>query len=209
MNRDVLETNWTQVREFLRDKFSNLTEEDIRQINGRYDQLVAKLQQKYGYTRDEAEERIRNWNFERERGERYVREAPRATYAREGSARETRKGEEYDWSWLRWLAIGLPLLLLGAYLFTPAARVPQEPMMTQERLIIETPADRTISNGIRNFLITQQNMGLEMNNVLITSRNGVVTLSGTVSNAASRNAIEDAAANFAGVRQVINNLQIR
>ncbi|CDR33228.1 CsbD family protein [Criblamydia sequanensis] len=46
MNKDLFESQWSQIKPILRDKWSNLTDEDIRQINGRYDQLIAKIQQR-------------------------------------------------------------------------------------------------------------------------------------------------------------------
>jgi uncharacterized protein YjbJ (UPF0337 family) len=199
MNRDVLETQWPQIRDMLKEKFSNLTEEDIRQINGRYDQLVAKLQQKYGYSREEAEERIRNWNFDRFAGQK------NQAYRQEQQV--SRKDESS--SMLPWLlAIGVPLLLLGAY-FLGTDRTPTDNRSTpvmQEQAIIETPADRAISNELRNSL-TQQNLFTQ--NVQITTRNGIVTLSGTVPSREASINIESAAEDMTGVRQVINNLQIR
>jgi uncharacterized protein YjbJ (UPF0337 family) len=202
MNRDVLETQWPQIRDMLKEKFSNLTEDDIRQINGRYDQLVAKLQQKYGYSREEAEERIRNWNFDR-----FAK--PRAQNYREEQQVNRRSEDNSDW--LKWLlALGIPLLLIGSY-FLGTDRTPTTTRTTpanQEQAIIETPADRAISNELRNTL-AQQNLFSEMQNVQITTRNGIVTLSGTVSSREASNNIESAAQDVSGVRQVINNLQVR
>lgn len=225
MNRDVLETNWAQIREILSEKFSNLSDEDIRQINGRYDQLVTKLQQKYGYTREEAEERIRDLNFDRFSGvrgqgqgqtfrgegvrdERFTN--PRAQGYR-GDERMRR--EEDSSSVLKWLlALGIPLLLLASY-FLGTARNPDNtttytPATTQEQTISQTPADRVISNGIRNALLSQ-NMASDIQNVQVAANNGVVTLSGTVPSREVRDSIATTAQNFSGVRQVINNIQIR
>jgi uncharacterized protein YjbJ (UPF0337 family) len=208
MNREVLENQWVQVREIIRDKFPNLTDEDIRQINGRYDQLVAKLQQKYGYSREEAEERIRTWNFDRFAAQREREPSMREDkYYREERARR----KEDTWSPLTWLlALGIPLLLLGAYFFGTARNQETTPPTTiREQTFAETPADRAISNGLRNAMIMQLNMPNETQNVQITTRNGVVTLSGTVPNREIRDAIENTAENYTGVRQVINNLQVR
>jgi uncharacterized protein YjbJ (UPF0337 family) len=199
MNRDVLETQWPQVREILSEKFSNLTEEDIRQINGRYDQLVAKLQQKYGYSREEAEERIRSWNFDRTTN-------PRGQVVREDRLRK----EEDSSSILKWLlAIGLPLLLLGAYFFNTARTPENTTTGVNQEQIAETPADRTISSGLRNSFLTQQNLASELQNVQITTHDGVVTLSGFVSNREVRDSLVNSAQNFSGVTRVINNLQVR
>lgn len=202
MNKDLLETQWPQIREILSEKFSNLTEDDIRQINGRYDQLVAKLQQKYGYSREEAEERIRAWNFDRFA-------SSRGKVVQDERVRK----EDDNSSILKWLlAIGIPLVLLGLYFFS-GNRAPEttttSPTFNQEQTVVETPADRVISNGVRNALISQQNLASDVQNVQITTHNGVVTLSGFVPTRDVRDSIVNTAQNYAGVRQVINNIQIR
>lgn len=210
MNREVLETNWSQVREILRDKFSDLTEEDIRQINGRYDQLVAKLQQKYGYTREEAEERIRSWNFDRS--------APRGQVIRDERMRmreENVRKEEDSSSIFKWLlGLGIPLLLLGAYFLSTDRtdemnRTTTTPANTQQQVVIESPADRAISNSIRNAFLSQQVTAAELQNVQIATNNGIVTLNGFVSSPEMKDFLGTTARNFAGVRQVNNNLQVR
>lgn len=214
MNKEVLESQWLQVREILREKFSNLTEDDIRQINGRYDQLVDKLQQKYGYSREEAEDRIRNWNFDRfasakdptYRDDRLMRED--RTY------REDKSRKMEDNTALKWLlGLGIPLLLLGTYFWSTQreTNTTTNPTMYEQNTM-ETAGDQAITTSLRNALTStsgQSWAASEYRNVLITSRNGVVTLSGTVPNSETRDTIANTARNLSGVRQVINNLQIR
>lgn len=207
MNKEVLESQWVQIQDLLSEKFSNLTEEDIRQINGRYDQLVAKLQQKYGYTREEAEEKIRSLNFDRFT-------APRSHISREQTViREEPVRREQNSSFYKWLfGLGIPLLLLGSFfLGTRTPDVTTTPVVTQEQMIAETPADRVITTGLRNTLLAQQqqNPTLAMQNIQITTHNGVVTLSGTASSADMRDLIGTTAQNFTGVRQVINHIEVK
>lgn len=201
MNKDVLESQWTQIREILNEKFTNLTEEDIRQINGRYDQLVAKLQQKYGYSREEAEDRIRNWNFDR------------FAATHKTNMRDTRGMKEADTSSLyKWLlGLGIPLLLLGAwFLSTRPTEEVREPTVNREQtMMMETPADRAMSASLRNTFLSQPNLAPAMRNVQIMTNNGIVTLSGTVSSAEMRDSLVNAAQNFAGVEQVINRIEVR
>ncbi len=206
MNRDVLESQWTQIREILREKFSNLTEDDIRQINGHYDQLVSKLQQKYGYSREEAEDRIRSWNFDR------FAASPRASAVKEDKYyQESKVGKEDNSSFLKWLlGLGIPILLLGLYFFSPVrTETNSSPVVNQDQVITETPADRAISTDLRNAFIAQNINGSELQNIQITTHSGVVTLSGTVPNNEIRNVIVSTAQGFPGVRQVVNNLQTR
>lgn len=211
MNRNTLESQWTQIRDLLRENFNNLTEEDIRQINGQYDRLVAKLQQKYGYTMEEAEQKIRNLNIDRFastagargqplREDRYVR--------REEDLRREERGNSSILKWL--LALGIPIILIGAYLLSN--RTPEttrSPNFAQEQTIFETPADRAISNNLRSILFSQNINPADLQNVQITTSNGIVTLNGFVPNRQTSNIIENTAQNFAGVRQVNNNLEIR
>lgn len=205
MNKNVLESQWVQIRELLREKFSYLTEDDIRQINGRYDELVAKLQQKYGYSKEEAEERIRNWNFDRFA-------APKSQAVREDMTINERERPIKDRSSIyKWiLGIGIPLLLLGAYFSTMRTpEVARSPVATQEQMVIETPADQLLSNDLRNLLLSQQDLAGVMQNVQISTNNGIVTLSGTVPNREARNLIIHTTQNFTGVRQVVDHLEIR
>ncbi len=204
MNKNVLESQWVQVRELLREKFSYLTEDDIRQINGRYDELVAKLQQKYGYTKEEAEERIRNWNFDRF-------SAPRGQVVREDTMIKEKEPIRNDSSIYKWLlGLGIPLLLLASYFLTMRTpEVTRSPVVTQEQVALETPTDQLLSNDLRNVLLSQQNLAGAMQNVQITTNNGIVTLSGTVPNRDARNLIINTTQNFAGVRQVVDHLEIR
>lgn len=209
MNKEVLESQWMQIRDILKEKFSNLTEEDIRQINGQYDQLVDKLQQKYGYSHQEAEERIRNWNFDR------FATHSRDTVARENKPyrEEIRKNE--DNSALKWLlGIGIPLLLLGAYFFSTTAdrtATPTYTNQTAEQTVANTSAaDRILSTNIRNSLISEYNLDPStLQNLQITTQNGIVTLSGNVPSQEISNVIANTARNQTGVKQVINNLRIQ
>jgi uncharacterized protein YjbJ (UPF0337 family) len=202
MNRELLETQWPQVREILREKFSNLSEEDIRQINGRYDQLVTKIQQKYGYSREEAEERIRNWNFDR-------LATPRSQTIRE---ERVRKEEDTTSSYMWFLAIGIPLILLASYFLFNNAKSPEEtqpPLVNQEQVVAEAPADRAISNGLRDAFLAQPTLVSQIQNIQITTHNGVVTLSGFTTSKEMSDRLVNVAQHYAGVKQVVNDLQIK
>lgn len=207
MNRDILESQWSQIRDILSEKFSNLTDEDIKQINGQYDRLVAKLQQKYGYSREEAEERIKNWNFDR------FANVQRAQTARENKAfHEEKMRKDEGSSILPWLlALCLPLLLLAAYFYGPTGTTttPTTTTVTEERIMIETPADHSISSNLRNALMSQGGMISELRNIQIVTNNGVVTLSGTVSNSQVRDFAGNLAQRFAGVKEVVNNIKVQ
>jgi uncharacterized protein YjbJ (UPF0337 family) len=55
MNEDRLKGDWKQVKGKAKEKWGELTDDDLDQIDGKKDQLVGKLQERYGYAKDEAE----------------------------------------------------------------------------------------------------------------------------------------------------------
>ena len=54
MNRDVLEGKWLQLKGNIKQQWGRLTDDELDQINGRYEELVGKIQERYGYSREEA-----------------------------------------------------------------------------------------------------------------------------------------------------------
>jgi len=55
MNKDIFEGKWKEMRGQVREWWGKLTDDDLEQAGGKADQLIALLQQKYGYTREKAE----------------------------------------------------------------------------------------------------------------------------------------------------------
>ena len=55
MNKDILEGKWKQVRGEAKSWWGKLTDDDLDRAAGKADQLVGLLQEKYGYTRQQAE----------------------------------------------------------------------------------------------------------------------------------------------------------
>ena len=58
MNDDILQGNWKQVRGTVKEWWGKLTDDDLDMINGKRDQLVGRLQVRYGYTKDEAQREV-------------------------------------------------------------------------------------------------------------------------------------------------------
>ena len=56
MNWDTIQDQWTQFKGQVKEKWGDLTDDDLDVIDGKKDQLVGKLQERYGYERDEAEQ---------------------------------------------------------------------------------------------------------------------------------------------------------
>jgi uncharacterized protein YjbJ (UPF0337 family) len=55
MNWDVAKGNWKQMKGQIRQKWGKLTDDDLELIGGKKDELVGRLQERYGYEKDEAE----------------------------------------------------------------------------------------------------------------------------------------------------------
>ena len=56
MNKDISEGNWKEMRGQVKEWWGKLTDDDLEQAAGNGEQIVGLLQQKYGYTRQRAEE---------------------------------------------------------------------------------------------------------------------------------------------------------
>ena len=56
MNWDRVEGNWKQLTGKVKEQWGKLTEDDITVINGKQDQLVGRIQERYGIAKDEARE---------------------------------------------------------------------------------------------------------------------------------------------------------
>jgi uncharacterized protein YjbJ (UPF0337 family) len=65
MNRDTLKGQWTQLKGQVRKQWGKLTDDEIDQIQGDAEILMGKLQQRYGYTREQAEREMERWELER------------------------------------------------------------------------------------------------------------------------------------------------
>ena len=54
MNKDILEGKWKQVRGEAKAWWGKLNDNDLDRVAGKFDVLVGVLQEKYGYTRQQA-----------------------------------------------------------------------------------------------------------------------------------------------------------
>src|ERR1700751_3270197 len=61
MNWDRVEGNWKQFAGKVKEKWGKLTDDDITVINGKQDQLVGRIQERYGVAKDEAEKQGKAW----------------------------------------------------------------------------------------------------------------------------------------------------
>lgn len=54
MNKDILQGQWKQIRGEAKAWWGKLTDNDLDRAAGKFDVLVGLLQEKYGYTRQQA-----------------------------------------------------------------------------------------------------------------------------------------------------------
>ena len=58
MGSDILSGSWKQLRGKVKETWGELTDDELDEIEGKRDQLLGKLQEKYGYTKARAEREI-------------------------------------------------------------------------------------------------------------------------------------------------------
>lgn len=63
MNQDQFKGRWEQMKGSAREHFGRLTNDDVEEVHGKRQNLLGKLQQRYGETKATAEEKLRE--FER------------------------------------------------------------------------------------------------------------------------------------------------
>lgn len=61
MNWDQIKGKWNQAQGSVRQKWGDLTDDDVAQIQGDKDILVGKLQERYGIGKEEAERQANEW----------------------------------------------------------------------------------------------------------------------------------------------------
>ncbi len=56
MNTQIFEGKWKQMRGQAKEWWGKLTDDDLEKVSGKFDKLMGLLQEKYGYTLQQAEE---------------------------------------------------------------------------------------------------------------------------------------------------------
>jgi uncharacterized protein YjbJ (UPF0337 family) len=58
MNWEQIRGNWDQAKGALKEQWSKLTDDDLAMIDGQRDKLIGRLQELYGISKEEANERV-------------------------------------------------------------------------------------------------------------------------------------------------------
>ena len=61
MNWDQVEGKMKQWMGSAKERWGKLTDDELQQIGGKRDQMIGKLQEKYGWTREKAEKDFDEW----------------------------------------------------------------------------------------------------------------------------------------------------
>jgi uncharacterized protein YjbJ (UPF0337 family) len=58
MNEDVLKGKWHQLKGEVKSRWGKLTDDDLDRVEGEAEKLVGRVQERYGYQRDEAKREV-------------------------------------------------------------------------------------------------------------------------------------------------------
>ena len=58
MNADVLKGKWLQVKGSIKEKWGQLTDDDLNRVSGNVDRLIGLVQERYGYQKEEAQRQV-------------------------------------------------------------------------------------------------------------------------------------------------------
>jgi uncharacterized protein YjbJ (UPF0337 family) len=61
MNEDTLKGQWTQLKGKAREQWGKLTDDDIDRVEGKSEQLIGRLQERYGLAKEDARRQFDAW----------------------------------------------------------------------------------------------------------------------------------------------------
>ncbi|SDW21870.1 CsbD family protein [Thiocapsa roseopersicina] len=61
MNWNQIQGNWKQFTGKVKEKWGDITDDDLDRIAGKRDVLVGHIQEKYGIAQEEAEKQVKEW----------------------------------------------------------------------------------------------------------------------------------------------------
>jgi uncharacterized protein YjbJ (UPF0337 family) len=64
---EKIKGSWSQTKGAVKEQWGKLTDDDLLEIEGRRDQLVGKIQTRYGITHEQAEAQVSSWEQKRSR----------------------------------------------------------------------------------------------------------------------------------------------
>lgn len=64
LNSETLKGEWNQLKGSVKQKWADLTDDDLTHIEGSRDKLVGRLQERSGRTKEEVEREVDDWRRE-------------------------------------------------------------------------------------------------------------------------------------------------
>ncbi len=58
MNKDIISGQWKQLQGEVKRQWGKLTDDDLKMVEGHYDKLVGLVQERYGYTKEDASNEV-------------------------------------------------------------------------------------------------------------------------------------------------------
>ncbi|NIJ70555.1 CsbD family protein [Xanthomonas sp. 60] len=62
MNKDIISGKWSQLKGKAQAKWGDLTDDDFKVAEGNAEYLSGRLQERYGYAKDRAEQEVRDFS---------------------------------------------------------------------------------------------------------------------------------------------------
>ena len=62
MNWDQVQGKWKQIKGQAKTRWGKLTDDDLDVVAGQRDQLVGRIQERYGIAKDQAQREVEEWN---------------------------------------------------------------------------------------------------------------------------------------------------
>ena len=209
MERHQFNKYYHDLKPYIIDRWSKLTEEDLNRIDARFDIFSSKLQNKYKISKNNVEEQFHNWKpnvrFEEE-------EAVKSKIIRIEVEQEANIGK-----WLMGAGFSFLLLIgiLGVtqnYTTSDSKRDENgsyENIIAMANLNSEPTLDETITENIRKVLFSNSLLLSDLKGLKVDSSVGVVTVHGTVKNEDEKNLVTAQIEMILGVVRVVNNIEIR
>lgn len=61
MNWDRATGDWKQLKGKVKQKWAKLTDDDLTYVDGKRDELLGRIQERYGIAKDQAEKQLKEW----------------------------------------------------------------------------------------------------------------------------------------------------
>ena len=61
MDANILKGKWMQIKGSVREKWGQLTDDDVDKVSGSAERLVGVIQERYGYAKQQAEDEVDAW----------------------------------------------------------------------------------------------------------------------------------------------------